>query len=106
MQTINSKPASVFTSVRIHLLNGADKAKALATCVVSNAVMITGIRVVEGPKGIFVSMPQRRSPQGEYNDIAFPVSKEMRLELTQMVLDEFQRAAHTISGGAPALAAA
>ena len=97
MQTAISKPASVFSSIRIHLLKGADKAKAMASCVVSNAIMITGIRIVEGPKGIFVSMPQRRSPQGEYSDVAFPISKEMRLELTRLVLDEFERSAHAVT---------
>ena len=104
MENTISKPSSVFTSIRISLLSGADHAKAMASCVVSNAIMITGIRIVEGSKGIFVSMPQRKNAQGEYNDVAFPISKEMRLELTSMLLDEFQRVAH--SGSSATLAAA
>ena len=100
MQSTLSKPASVFTSIRIHLLNGTDKAKALASCVVSNAIMITGIRIVEGNKGIFVSMPQRKNVSGEYSDVAFPISKEMRLELSRLVLDEFQRTAHSTAEAA------
>lgn len=105
MQNTISKPASVFTSIRIHLLAAKDKTRAMASCVVSNAVMVTGIRIVEGSKGLFVSMPQKRSIQGEYSDIAFPISKEMRLELTQMILDEFQRVAHSATE-APVAAAA
>ena len=104
MQTI-IKPASVFTSVRVHLLNGTDKAKALASCLVSNAIMITGIRVVEGKNGLFISMPQKKNAQtGDFTDIAFPISKEMREELSQSILDEFERAAHSLMPNAPAAA--
>jgi stage V sporulation protein G len=94
MQTQN-KPASVFSSIRIHLLNGSEKVKAMASCLVGGAIMITGIRVVEGKNGIFISMPQRRNNSGDYSDVAFPISKEMREELSRSILDEFQRAAHS-----------
>jgi stage V sporulation protein G len=104
MQTITSNPASVFSSIRVHLLNGSDKAKAMASCLVSNAVMITGIRVVEGRNGLFISMPQKKNARtGDYSDIAFPISKEMREELSRSVLDEFERAANSLdSAGAAA----
>ena len=103
MQTITSKPASVFSSIRIHLLNGSDKAKAMASCLVSNAVMITGIRVVEGKNGLFISMPQKKnSKTGDFSDIAFPISKEMREELSRNVLDEFERTANSLQPAATA----
>jgi stage V sporulation protein G len=102
MQTI-TKPASVFSSIRIHLLNGSDKAKAMASCLVSNAVMITGIRVVEGKNGLFISMPQKKNAKtGDFSDIAFPISKEMREELSRSVLDEFERTANSLETGASA----
>lgn len=99
MQT--STPAtSVFSSVRVTLID-RDKMRAMVSVVIANAMMVTGIRVIEGTKGFFVSMPQRKSPSGEYSDVAFPISKEMRLELSALILAEFERVSHaaTSPGG-------
>lgn len=38
-----------------------------------------------------MSMPQRRNAQGEYKDICFPTTAEMRKELHSAVLGEYQR---------------
>ena len=95
MQNTNAKTASVFSSIRVTLFDGAEKAKAVASCLVGNAIMITGIRLVEGKFGLFISMPQRKNNKtGEYVDVAFPISKEMREELQRLVIDEFERVAH------------
>lgn len=95
MQT-NKNSASVFSSIRIHLLTDTDKVKAMASCLVGGAIMITGIRVIEGQKGLFVSMPQRKhAGTGEYTDVAFPISKEMRDELSLHILGEYERVAHS-----------
>ena len=95
MQNNAAKPASVFSSVRIHLLKGEDKVKALASCLVGNAIMVTGIKVVDGKYGLFISMPQRKNATGDYTDVAFPNSKEMREELQRLIVDEFERLAHS-----------
>lgn len=91
MQTI-TKPESVFTSVRIHLLNKEDhKAVAMASILVANAMLVTGIRILEGRNGLFVSMPQKKNAKtGDYADIAFPISKEMREALSKTILDAYE----------------
>jgi stage V sporulation protein G len=105
MKTITSSCPSLFSSIRVHLLSGTDKAKAMASCLVSNAIMITGIRIVEGKNGLFVSMPQKKnSKTGDYSDVAFPVSKEMREELSRSILEEFERTANSLDPQAHASA--
>src|SRR5271170_1519288 len=95
MQT-KKTPSPIFSSVRIHLLSDSDKVKAMASCLVAGAIMITGIRVVEGQNGLFISMPQRKNnTTGEYTDVAFPISKEMRDELSLHILGEYERTAHS-----------
>lgn len=87
---------SVFSSPRIHLLNGSDKIKAVASVLVGESIMVTGIRIVEGIHGLFISMPQRKNSNiGEYTDVVFPISKEMREELSALLLAEFSKAIHT-----------
>ena len=54
---------------------------------------ITGIRIVEGKLGLFVSMPQSKDNDGEYHDVAFPITKEAREEIQDAVLDAYEDAA-------------
>ena len=67
--------------------------KAFASVTVEDLVAIKGIRVVEGTKGLFVTMPQSKDNEGNYHDIAFPVSGDLRKAMNKAVLDEFKEVA-------------
>ena len=62
---------------------------AFASVGVAGLVAIRGVRIVNSEKGLFVSMPQSRDSGGEWHDIAFPLSADLRKEITQAVLDEY-----------------
>jgi stage V sporulation protein G len=55
----------------------------------ADLVAIHGIRVVDGAKGLFVTMPQSKDKDGEYHDIAFPLNGDLRKELNKAVLNEY-----------------
>ena len=80
--------------VRVYpLKNQEDNAtKAFASVTVADLVAIKGIRVIEGSKGLFVTMPQSRDNEGNYHDIAFPVNADLRKVINKAVLDEFKEA--------------
>ena len=52
------------------------KTKAFATVTLDDMAAICGIRVVQGDKGDFVSMPQSQDKDGNYHDVAFPVDDD------------------------------
>lgn len=82
------------TEVRVFPLSKKDSnLKAFASITIDDAVCITGIRIVEGKNGVFMSMPQSKDNEGEYHDIAFPITKEAREELEATVLDAYEDAA-------------
>ena len=62
---------------------------AFASVTINDMIAINGIRVVSGEKGLFAAMPQTKDSNGEYRDIAFPVTKELRQQLNKAVLDEY-----------------
>ena len=62
---------------------------AFASVTINDMIAINGIRVVEGANGTFAAMPQTKDDKGEYRDIAFPVTKELRQELNKAVLNEY-----------------
>ena len=64
---------------------------AFASVSIEDLVAIRGIRVVDGEKGPFVTMPQSKDQKtGEYHDIAFPVAKGLRQEISKATLNEFE----------------
>ncbi len=48
------------------------------------------MKIIEGSKGLFVSMPSYKSGE-EYKDLFFPVTKEARAERQEAVLNEYER---------------
>ena len=64
---------------------------AFASIAINDLAAIRGVRVVNGEKGLFVTMPQSKDSTGVYRDIAFPLSGDLRKEIGAAVLDEFER---------------
>jgi len=55
----------------------------------SDLVTINSVRVIESDKGAFVAMPQSKDSKGDYHDIAFPITREIRMDITDKVLDAY-----------------
>ena len=81
---------SVFSKVKINLFE-KDSLRGFASVCVADSFYVTGIRIIEGKNGFFISMPSRKNAEGEYLDICFPASKPFRDELTGAVLDAYDK---------------
>jgi stage V sporulation protein G len=66
---------------------------AFASIAIDDLAAIRGVRVVNGEKGMFVSMPQSQDNTGLYHDIAFPLNGDLRKEINAAVLSEYERQA-------------
>jgi stage V sporulation protein G len=64
---------------------------AFASVGLDDTVAIRGIRVVSSAKGNFVSMPQSKDKDGNFHDVAFPLSGDLRKEVSKAVLAEFKQ---------------
>lgn len=65
--------------------------KAMVILEVEDCIVINSVKIVEGKKGLFVSMPQYKSKNGDYKDIIYPNSKEKRNSLTALILAEYEK---------------
>lgn len=74
-----------------------NKVVAIASIVVDDCFVIHDLRVVNGDKGLFVAMPSRKLPNGEFRDICHPINTEARNGIQQAVLDEFESAGGVIA---------
>ena len=74
------------TDIRIKKVASEGKMKAVASVTFDNAFAVHDVKVIEGPEKLFVAMPSRRTPDGEYRDISHPINSDMRNMLESKVL--------------------
>lgn len=79
------------TEVRI-TLRDEPKLKAFANITFENSFVVRGLKVIDGKKGLFISMPSRRAKDGSYRDIAHPINNEMRQTIEKIVLEKYEEA--------------
>jgi stage V sporulation protein G len=76
--------------VRLYRLDGESKIKAFADVSIGNFI-IKGLKVLDGKNGLFLSMPREKSKDGKWYDTVFPVTKEARKSLSDVVLEAYQQ---------------
>ncbi len=65
--------------------------KAYATIVFDNCFIIRDLKVIDGDKGLFVSMPSRRRKDGTFRDIVHPLNSEMRKKIEDAIVAEYKK---------------
>ena len=71
---------------------GPDKLRAVCSVILNDCFLVKNVRVVEGEKGLFVSLPSRRNVKGEWVEHCFPMTKELRAKLSAAVLEAYEAA--------------
>jgi stage V sporulation protein G len=66
-----------------------NKVCAIASIVIDDQFVIHDLRVVNGDKGLFVAMPSRKLPNGEFRDICHPINTDARNRIQEAVLAQF-----------------
>jgi stage V sporulation protein G len=78
------------TEVRIYPMDNSGNLKAYATVTLDNSYAVHGLKVLEGEKGLWVSMPATKSKKtGEFKDVFHPISPQAREGLVSAVLEKF-----------------
>ena len=77
------------TDVRLRKLPTEGKLKAIVSVTFDNEFVLHDIKIIEGKESLFLAMPSRRLPNGEYRDIAHPISAEARKQIEDVVFKEY-----------------
>ena len=81
------------SDVRVRIVKSENsKLRASASITVDGCFVVHDIKVIEGEQGYFVAMPRRKTPDGQFIDIAHPLDTETRNELTEVVLKAYEEA--------------
>ena len=80
------------TDVRIRKIDADGKMKAVVSVTFDNEFVVHDIKVIESQTGLFIAMPSRKTPDGEFKDIAHPINVETREKLQKAILEKFASA--------------
>lgn len=65
--------------------------KAMATVVLNDQLQIRGLRVIDGPNGLFVHYPlDPFNKGGEYRSVVYPITRQLREHIENCVLEKYQ----------------
>ena len=81
------------TEVKVYLAKESGRLKAYATIVFDNCFIVRDLKVIEGDKGFFVSMPSRRRKDGTFRDIVHPLNAETRKMIEDHITEEYKKVA-------------
>jgi stage V sporulation protein G len=78
------------TEVKVFPSQESGRLKAYATIVFDNDFIVRDLKVIEGNKGLFVSMPSRRKKDGSFRDIVHPLNSDTRTMIEQSIIAEYE----------------
>jgi stage V sporulation protein G len=91
---MNKQSVLRITAIQVWPLNKADsRVKAMASITVDDSLRLSGLKIVEGRNGLFVSWPcEKKAGTDQYFDYVHPVSREIGDSLQREVLEHFHQA--------------
>lgn len=78
------------TDVKIRKVNQEGKMKAVVSVTFDDEFVVHDIKVIEGTEKLFIAMPSRKMPDGEYKDIAHPINGKLRELLQTEVIGRYK----------------
>ena len=80
------------TDVRIRKIATEGKMKAIVSVTFDNEFVVHDIKIIEGQNGLFIAMPSRKTPDGEFKDIAHPINTDTREKIQVSILEAYEKA--------------
>ena len=78
------------TSVKVRKIEKEDsRMKGIASVVIDDCFAVKDIRIIQGEDKLFIAMPSRKYPDGEYRDVAHPINGETRKMFEDAIIEEY-----------------
>ena len=80
------------TDVRVRKITKEGKMKAIVSITIDDEFVVHDIKVIDGQNGLFIAMPSRKIGNGEFRDVAHPLSSETRNRIRDAIFAEYEKA--------------
>ena len=77
------------TDVRVRKISKESKMRAIVSITIDDEFVVHDIKVIEGQNGMFIAMPSKKMGEGDFRDIAHPLTQEVRNRLKDAVLTKY-----------------
>ena len=78
------------TDIRIRKTSTEGKMRAVVSVTFDDTFVVHDIKIIDGNEKMFVAMPSRKTPTGEFKDIVHPITSEMREELQNAIIAKYE----------------
>ncbi len=79
------------TDVRVSMVEDkTKKLRAFVSIVIDGCFFISDIKIIEGEKGFFLSMPSKRRRDGTFKDVAHPINSETRKMMEDVIFAKYR----------------
>jgi len=78
------------TDVRIRKVGKEGKMKAIVSVTFNDEFVVHDIKIIDGDRGLFIAMPSRKTNDGEFRDIAHPISTQARERIQSSILEKYE----------------
>lgn len=79
------------TDVRIRKVNDDGKMKAVVSVTFDDEFVVHDIKIIEGQNGLFIAMPSRKMGEGDFRDIAHPLTSETRNRIKTAIFEAYDK---------------
>ena len=79
------------TDVRIRRISNDGKMKAVASITFDDDFVVHDIKIIDGQNGPFIAMPSRKVAEGDFRDIAHPLTSETRSRIREAIFAEYEK---------------
>jgi len=79
------------TDVRVRKVVTNSRMKAIATITFDDCFVVRDIKVIDGQDGLFVAMPSRKSPDGQFRDVVHPIKQEFRDIIESRIIEIYNQ---------------
>ncbi|MCL2084188.1 MAG: septation regulator SpoVG [Oscillospiraceae bacterium] len=77
------------TDIRVHPVDDKGRMRAIVSVTFDNEFVVHDMKIIDGPERLFLAMPSRRTPDGDYRDIAHPINAHTREALERVVIEKY-----------------
>lgn len=77
-------------SIRTYPVEGKEKFRGYASVTLQNAIAISGIKIMNGENGLFVSMPAWTKRDGSFQSFCAPLTKDTAKDLSCAIILQYQ----------------
>lgn len=79
------------TDVRIRKITAEGKMKGIASVTFDDEFVVHDIKIIDGKNGLFIAMPSRKMGEGDFRDIAHPLTSETRNRIKDAIFAEYDK---------------